>query len=370
MGKKHIALVSVDAFNPNLTDGGSRAAYEVLRFLALCGHRVSVYHFFAREIRKSRDLKQARFRHRSGAEGSPEIMLFEENVPFRYEEMLNSNACLMRFIKVLDEGRIDLAITLDSDYVSLLAVSILNLPGVHIFNTGYNIEKFKILPPVFAGMLRKRAVLTVSEYLQRRISESLGLSSDVWLNRLNFESRENSRSDNGTAVGFYSSGFKIKGEDIVLRLSERMPGIKFIVVGHPLLSPGESCPPHSNLSNMRWVEDMQPFYGSVRILVVPSLIEEAFSRVIIEAAMRGIPVIANRVGGIPEALGESGIPVDVDLNGPDIERVVEEYKTHIEHLLGNREVYETYIRRALDRAEAYREQQERNSREIYEKYFE
>jgi glycosyltransferase involved in cell wall biosynthesis len=41
--------------------------------------------------------------------------------------------------------------------------------------------------------------------------------------------------------------------------------------------------------------------------MVPSRLREAFGRVIIEACANGIPVVARSVGGIPEAMGASGV---------------------------------------------------------------
>ena len=43
--------------------------------------------------------------------------------------------------------------------------------------------------------------------------------------------------------------------------------------------------------------------------MVPSQWEEAFGRVIVEAQINGIPVLASDVGGIPEALGHGGVLV-------------------------------------------------------------
>lgn len=58
-------------------------------------------------------------------------------------------------------------------------------------------------------------------------------------------------------------------------------------------------------------EDIAKVYQTADILVVPSRYE-AFGRVVVEGMLWGIPVIAARVGGIPEIIehGKSGILVD------------------------------------------------------------
>jgi len=112
--------------------------------------------------------------------------------------------------------------------------------------------------------------------------------------------------------------------------------------------------------------DFREFYGRISVLLVPSLVEEAFSRVILEAAVNGIPVVANRVGGIPEALGEGGLLVDVDLSRADeagmLDAMADEYQIRIDQLLSDGEFYALLGRRALARAQAYQENQAQVSR--------
>ena len=50
-------------------------------------------------------------------------------------------------------------------------------------------------------------------------------------------------------------------------------------------------------------------YAQTKILLVPSQYEEAFGRVVMEALINGIPVIASKVGGLAEAVGPGGILV-------------------------------------------------------------
>lgn len=66
----------------------------------------------------------------------------------------------------------------------------------------------------------------------------------------------------------------------------------------------------SEFPNIRWRDatlDMRTHYKQARVLLAPSTWPEAFGRVIVEAQISGIPVIASDIGGIPEAMGEGGI---------------------------------------------------------------
>ena len=88
-----------------------------------------------------------------------------------------------------------------------------------------------------------------------------------------------------------------------------MPEIKFVIVGRGY---NRFAPLPDNVTYLGHQADMKEFYRRIKIILVPSLVEEGFSRMILEAAANGIPAIANQVGGIPEALGDSGglIPIE------------------------------------------------------------
>ncbi|MFI8372392.1 glycosyltransferase [Streptomyces sp. NPDC085466] len=64
---------------------------------------------------------------------------------------------------------------------------------------------------------------------------------------------------------------------------------------------------YPNVTYVPRVYDMEPLYRSHHVLLVPSTVEDAFPRVIIEAALHGAPTVGTDRGGIPEAVGDAGI---------------------------------------------------------------
>jgi glycosyltransferase involved in cell wall biosynthesis len=52
------------------------------------------------------------------------------------------------------------------------------------------------------------------------------------------------------------------------------------------------------------------FLSHTKVLLVPSQWPEPFGRVAVEALANGIPVVASRTGGLPEAVGDAGILVE------------------------------------------------------------
>ena len=111
-------------------------------------------------------------------------------------------------------------------------------------------------------------------------------------------------------LGHYDNPFimfinasKIKGLPIVAQLAEQFPQARFGAVrGWATTSQDVSeLNRHDNMTVLQPNEDVDKIYSQSKILLVPSLWGEAFGMVAFEAMIRGIPVLASNIGGLPEA---------------------------------------------------------------------
>lgn len=100
-----------------------------------------------------------------------------------------------------------------------------------------------------------------------------------------------------------------KGVDIFIKIAKKLNKEKFLVCGgsHPKII--EQLLSLKNVKYIPWVDDMRIVYSQTKLLLVPSVWPEPFGRVAIEAMVNGIPCVVSDRGGLPEAVGDSGIKI-------------------------------------------------------------
>lgn len=128
-----------------------------------------------------------------------------------------------------------------------------------------------------------------------------------------------------------------KGVDIFLEIAKKMPNRRFLAVGNT-----DRVRELKRLKNVKYIKhekDMRKVYAKTRILLIPSIMQEAFSRTGIEAMINGIPVIASNVGGSPELLDKAGIVIKDYFNSDKWVKAIKR--------LDNKKYYDKLSRRAV-----------------------
>lgn len=136
-------------------------------------------------------------------------------------------------------------------------------------------------------------VATVILYPPVRFDNNVGLSRSV------------NDGNSIKTVGFVNSG-PHKGESIVVDLAARIPELTFFIFGKPL-----SCELSNVISFGYVMQDVM--YSKIDLLLVPSLWEEPFGRVVVEAASKGVLVLGSTRGGIKELIPSDLYCLDIDV---------------------------------------------------------
>lgn len=148
-------------------------------------------------------------------------------------------------------------------------------------------------------------VVSCSRFLAGRVHRWLGtrpavlypefIPDDVRLSR---EQRQAGRYITGVCGQAY------KGVDIFLALARKFPDRAFRLVGTVGPEHRSEVERLPNVDHRAWMTTRQMLAGSL-VVLVPSRWPEPFGRVAVEAMANGIPLLASRTGGLPEAVGGS-----------------------------------------------------------------
>ncbi|MBK9170919.1 MAG: alpha/beta fold hydrolase [Bryobacterales bacterium] len=158
------------------------------------------------------------------------------------------------------------------------------------------------------ALRRVDAVVGVSEYVARYCREEGGLDAvHVPISLMEPAEYPNLAGFDHEFVTM-ANACAVKGIAIFLEVARRMPDLRFAAVRmwgtttEDLADLGRL----PNVAVLEPVDNIRDLLARTRVMLVPSVWMEARSRMVVEAMLHGVPVIASDVGGIPEA--KLGVP--------------------------------------------------------------
>jgi glycosyltransferase involved in cell wall biosynthesis len=148
-------------------------------------------------------------------------------------------------------------------------------------------------------------------------------------------------------------------------LGRRRPDIPLLVVegrgqADWLGQVGIDFSTYRNLFRLANTADSRQFYRLSRVVLMPSLWRESFSRVAVESCLNGIPILGSRRGGMPETLAKAGLLLEIPERYQPETRLlpsaaeVAPWVETLVRLWDDAAFYETERRRCLSAAEAWR----------------
>lgn len=162
-------------------------------------------------------------------------------------------------------------------------------------------------------------IVANSKFTSRSFNAFFGFSAPPVVHNI-FE-RKNYVTKSSQEYVTFINPVPVKGLPLMLELVRKNPDIPFLFVeGWPLDNREkiDLLLELKSLKNVKWLNrvlDMRRIYSKTCILLVPSTWCEAWGRVVSEAHISSIPVIASNIGGLPEAVGPGGVlvpPGDVE----------------------------------------------------------
>lgn len=380
--KFSIAFLDINTFaNEGFTSGLLITVREILRRFEKLGVKASILSIAEATRAEDWEIHKKYGRRERSVQGLRVDEILLKSSPDQHPKLyIDSIEMLLNFNKPDIILMNTAAVFLEDFHIYSLKKALANSKKVVVllvdalFPTYKNAPKKKV--DEYYSLLKKTEVISSSKEIIDIFFKETGIKAKQFQNLFNINDVVASKHEYKyvTLINHHP----IKGREIFDCIAKKLPQDKFLIVQTWPDVPAYVI--HSNnVTFLPFNQDVRRLYSRIKILLVPSLCKEGPARVIIEAMLNGIPVIAHRIGSIPE-IGDGHIllvdPPDISntklvgtilipqLKNEDLIRVPNDFISMIKNIEMNQKVWKNYSREAKKFAQQYCN----TSEKIFEKY--
>jgi len=179
---------------------------------------------------------------------------------------------------------------------------------IHLTDDEYpRLDRLKDFGSLYSSYQNIKNIIVASSYMQQSAEASFPQSKIHKLMRM-IEMPDDPASESWPEFWLFVNPVKVKGLEFMLELADKLPDEKFVFVGN-----WEDQKPKILPRNVQYIprqKNLLALFSKAKALLMPSVWQEAFGRLPLEAMSAGTPVIASRRGGLPETLGSGGIALE------------------------------------------------------------
>lgn len=162
---------------------------------------------------------------------------------------------------------------------------------------------------LLSAQIGARWVFAPSRFVQRVIHDRFGQRADLLRPPLDLELMAEPVSGDGTAglggrdLVLFVNPIRDKGVELAVELARRFPSTRFVFVESWRPADPDLILP-ANVELLARMPSLTGLYQRALLLLVPSVIDDACPRVILEAGAHGAPALGADRGGIPELIAD------------------------------------------------------------------
>lgn len=218
------------------------------------------------------------------------------------------------FLKAIDEAKPDLVWAHYTDFYAVTSALKWNPEKSWIILTDNEYPRQKDLnefPSIAEHYLKLKHLVVASRFMQRSARLYIPWAKTTFIpnpiDALNLSPVQ--RSPN---YWVFVNPTQVKGLEFMTELAFQTPSENFLFVGNWATELPKNLP--QNVATLPRQEGLRDVFSKAKGLLMPSVWQEAFGRLVLEAMAAGVPVIASDRGSLPETVGRGGLVYPLEMS--------------------------------------------------------